>query len=87
MSGPESELDEQAIAVEFVPRQWQFLCTQVHGDGDPFMADAEIEDGTVVCTKCKTTERIADMNPGCKISEDGTITTWVSPKRFSHFRR
>ena len=52
-----------------------------------FMADAEIEDGTVICTKCKTTERIADMNPGCKISEDGTITTWVSPKRFSHFRR
>ena len=85
MSGSESKVDEQAIAIEYVALQWQFRCRQVHGDGDPSMAYATVKGGTVDSVKCKTTtERIADMNLRWKI-EDGRIETRVSPERFDHF--
>ena len=87
MSRPENKPDEQAVAVQYVGLQWQFFCRQVHGDSDPFMADAEIQDDKVVCHKCQTTERIKDMNLRYEISEDGKINTWVSPEKFDHFRR
>ena len=85
MNECERKPDEEAVAVEYVGLQWQFRCIQVHGDGDPFMADAYIKDGTVVCRKCGTTEHIKDMDLRYEISEGGKIKTWVTPEKFKHF--
>ena len=79
--------DQRAIAVEYVALQWQFRCTRVHSDGDPFMAEAEVRGGTVYCLKCGTSERIAEMDLRWRIFEDGKVETRVTPAKFDHFSR